>query len=132
MDAVPFRILLKSIHAPVMQFAKRWATASTLLIGLGGGASSPLQTAMAEPVTVRYAEGVTHAFLELQTLAGKNVAWGETSQVVRSDRVTSHMVCRFTDGSFYEETTIFIPARHIPAHQRPSDPERAGVQGIDG
>lgn len=107
MVADAFTRLLKTTHASVMQSPKRWATASTLLIALGGGALSPVQTAMAEPVTVRYAEGVTHAFLELQTVGSKNIAWGETTQVVRGDRVTSHMVLLFTDGSFYDETTIF-------------------------
>lgn len=67
----------------------------------------PLRTAMAEPVNVRYPEGLTHGFLELQTVGGKNIAWGESTQVVHGDRVTSHMICRFTDGSLYDETTIF-------------------------
>jgi hypothetical protein len=104
---MPLRTLLKTIHARLMQSAKCWATASTLLIALGSGALSPPQTAMAEPITVHYAEGLTHGFLELQTVGGKNIAWGESTQVVRGDRVTSHMQLRFTDGSLYDETTIF-------------------------
>jgi len=106
MDADAFAILLKTIDAPLMQSAKCRATA-TLLIALGGGALCPRQAAMAEPVTVRYAEGLTHGFLELQTVGGKNIAWGESTQVVRGDRVTSRMVFRFTDGSLYDETTVF-------------------------
>lgn len=48
-----------------------------------------------------------HGFLELQTLEGKNVAWGETTQVARGNRVTTRMMFRFTDGSIYDETTVF-------------------------
>src|SRR5690242_14336805 len=33
-----------------------------------------------EPVTVRYREGEMHGFVELQTLEGKNIAYGETIQ----------------------------------------------------
>jgi hypothetical protein len=66
-----------------------------------------LKTAAAQAVTVRYTEGLTHGFLELQTLEGKNVAWGETTQVARGNRVTTRMIFRFTDGSIHDETTIF-------------------------
>jgi len=90
-----------------MQSAEYWVGVGTLMISLGAGALSPLQTAIAEPVTVRYAEGLVHGFVELQTLGDKTIAWGETTQIVRGDRVTSRMVLRFTDGSLYDETTIF-------------------------
>ena len=108
-------------HAHITRSAKCWARASALAIALGGVAAvSLLKTAMAEPVKVSYAEGVTHGFLELQTLGGKNIAWGETTQFVHGDRVTTHMVLRFTDGSLYEDTTIFTQRgtfRLISDHQ---------------
>ena len=63
--------------------------------------------ALAEPVSVRYTEGVVHGFLELQTLDGKLLASGESIQTARGDRVTSHLIIRFKDGSVYEETTLF-------------------------
>lgn len=59
----------------------RSARASTLVIALTSGALLSVKTAAAEPVTVRYTEGLMHGFLELQTLGGENVAWGETTQV---------------------------------------------------
>ncbi len=66
-----------------------------------------LRIAWAEPVPVRYPEGVMHGFLELQTQEGKNIAWGEMAQVARGHRVTSHLTFSFSDGSIYDETTIF-------------------------
>ena len=38
---------------------------------------------------------------------GKRLATGDMTQVVRGDRVTSHLVFRFRDGSLDEETTVF-------------------------
>jgi len=83
------------------------ARASTLVIALASGALLSLKTAGAEPVTVRYSEGLMHGFLELQSLAGKNLAWGETTQVARGNRVTNRMTFHFTDGSVYDETATF-------------------------
>jgi hypothetical protein len=61
----------------------------------------------AESVAVRYREGVSHGFLVLRTPDGKPLADGDSTQVVRGDLVTSKMSFKFTDGSVYEETTIF-------------------------
>ena len=61
----------------------------------------------AESVAVRYNEGVAHGFLVLRTPGGKPVADGDSTQVVRDGLVTSKLSFKFTDGSVYEETTIF-------------------------
>jgi hypothetical protein len=61
----------------------------------------------AESVTVRYREGVAHGFLVLRTPDGKALADGESTQVVHGDHITSKMSFKFTDGSVYEQTTIF-------------------------
>jgi hypothetical protein len=61
----------------------------------------------AELVAVRYREGVSHGFLVLRTPDGKPLADGDSAQVVRGDLVTSKMSFKFTDGSVYEETTVF-------------------------
>jgi len=61
----------------------------------------------AESVVVRYPEGVSHGFLVLRTLDGKPIADGEATQVAQGDRVTNRMWFRFTDGSIYDETTVF-------------------------
>ena len=69
------------------------------LVNAGAAAESPL--------AVRYREGLVHGFLVLSTLAGEPLAHGELTQVSRSDRVTTHVVFRFKDGSIHDETTIF-------------------------
>ena len=48
-----------------------------------------------------------HGFLELRTLEGKAIADGQMTQDARGDRVTSHLIFRFKDGSIYEDTTIY-------------------------
>lgn len=61
----------------------------------------------AEPVRVRYPEGVTHGFLKMQTMEGKTLAWGELTQAARAHQVTSRLRFRFLDRSVYEATTVF-------------------------
>jgi hypothetical protein len=60
------------------------------------------------PVTVRYREGLVHGFLLLSTLDGDPLAHGEVTQVSHGDRVTTHVIFRFKDGSSHDETTIFL------------------------
>ena len=50
----------------------------------------------AEPVPVRYPQGSGHAFLALKTLEGKRIATGDVTQMVNGDRVTSHVIFRFS------------------------------------
>ena len=67
----------------------------------------------ADPVPVRYNEGLTHGFLTLQTLEEKTIADGQMTQVAQGDRVKQHLRFRFKDGSTYEETTIFTQRGHF-------------------
>jgi hypothetical protein len=64
-------------------------------------------SALADPVAVLYKEGLVHGFLSVSTIDGNALASGDLAQVVRGDRVTSHLDYRFKDGSRQEETTIF-------------------------
>lgn len=43
----------------------------------------------------------------MSTPDGKIVAWGDLIQIADGDKVTSHLVFRFKDGSVDEETTVF-------------------------
>jgi len=61
----------------------------------------------AEMIPVRHTEGLIHGFLVVRTLEGKAVADGQMTQDARGDRVTTHLIFRFKDGSVYEDTTIF-------------------------
>lgn len=61
----------------------------------------------AEPVPVRYSEGVVHGFLSLSTFDGTRIADGDLLQTARGDRVTSRVVFHFHDGSLLDETAVF-------------------------
>ncbi|MGH7389321.1 MAG: hypothetical protein ACREM3_07655, partial [Candidatus Rokuibacteriota bacterium] len=63
--------------------------------------------AAAEPVTVKYQEGVTRAFPILRALDGERLAWGDLVQVPRGDRVENRMTFRFKDGSVYDEILTY-------------------------
>jgi hypothetical protein len=65
----------------------------------------------ADTVAVRYQEGVSHGFLVPRAQDGKPIADGDSTQVARGDRVTSHMRFRFKDGSIYEENDRILAAR---------------------
>ena len=62
---------------------------------------------LAEPVAVRYAEGIVHGFLALRTLDGTLIADGDLIQVAHGDQVTSRLVFHFKDGSIRDETAVF-------------------------
>lgn len=64
-------------------------------------------TILAEPVPVRYAEGIVHGFLTLRAPDGALVANGDLIQNTRGDRVTSRLVFHFKDGSLRDETSVY-------------------------
>jgi len=64
-------------------------------------------TLAAEPVRVRFTEGLVHGFLALRTTDGNTVADGDLIQSARGGRVTSRLVFRFRDGSIRDETAVF-------------------------
>src|SRR5271155_3093476 len=92
------------------------------------------------PVAVQYTEGVVRGFLVLRTLEGTILAEGDVTQFARGDRVTSHTVLHFKDGSINEETVVFSQ-RHVfrlisdhqvqkgPAFKQPMD---VSVDGLTG
>ena len=63
--------------------------------------------AQAEPVTVRHIEGTLHGFLSARGEDGRIIAVGDLSQVIQGDRVVSHLVFHFKDGSLDDETTVY-------------------------
>ena len=77
---------------------------TSLLVGAMLLLPAPLP---AEPVAVRFIEGSIHGFLVLRTMEDKILASGDLIEVVRGDRVTSHLVFRFKDGSLDDETAVF-------------------------
>jgi len=73
-------------------------TVSSVLVGALLGASN---------LPVRYKEGLTHGFLVLSTLDGNPIAVGDLTEVAHGNKVTSHLVLHFNDGSLQDETTVF-------------------------
>jgi hypothetical protein len=68
--------------------------------------------ASAEPIAVKYAEGITRAFPVLRSATGEKLAQGELTQVPRGgDVLESRMVFRFNDGSIYDERVVFAQRR---------------------
>jgi hypothetical protein len=70
------------------------------LLGLSAGAT-------AETVAVKNPEGAVRAFLVLKSLDGTRLADGDLIQSSRGDRVTTHVVFHFKDGSIHDETVVF-------------------------
>ncbi len=85
----------------------RRATATWLAVLLACAALLPPNAILADPVPVRYAQGLIHGFLSLQTLDGNILAFGDLTQITSGGRVTGHMIFHFKDGSLYDETFAF-------------------------
>lgn len=63
--------------------------------------------AAAAPIAVRHPEGTLHGFLALTTEQGQVLADGDLIEIVRGDRVTTHLTFHFKDGSLDEETAVY-------------------------
>lgn len=61
----------------------------------------------ADPVLVRNVQGTIHGYLEIRSQDGHVLAAGDAVQVVHGDRVTTHTLFTFKDGSVDDETTVF-------------------------
>ncbi len=64
-------------------------------------------TIRAEPVAVRYKEGLIRGFLSLSTLEGKTIAGGELSQSGHDGKITTRLTFHFRDGSLHDEVAEF-------------------------
>jgi hypothetical protein len=65
------------------------------------------------PVQVRHQEGLVHGFLVLRTLEGNTLADGDLTQLAHGDRVTTHFLFHFKDGSVHDETTVYSQRRNF-------------------
>jgi hypothetical protein len=88
-------------------------------------------SAPAEPVAAHHLQGTVHGYLVLKA-DGQVAAVGDLLQMVHGDRVTSHLIFHFKDGSLDDEVTVFsqrgnfrlISDHHIqkgPFFQHPTD-----------
>ena len=62
-------------------------------------------------VPVRHTEGLVHGFLVLRTLEGGTLAHGDLIQMAHADRVTTHLIFHFKDGSLHDETAVYSQLR---------------------
>src|SRR2546423_10370012 len=60
-----------------------------------------------EAVTVRWAEGTVHGFVELRTQSGSLLAHGDLLQIPRDSDIESRLVFHFPDSSDFRETVTF-------------------------
>jgi hypothetical protein len=119
---------------------RTWNTLSVRTAAVACVLVLQLGSAAAEPVTVRYREGVVRGFLALTTVDGDRLADGDLIQVARGDRVTTRLVFHFKDGSTHDETAVFsqrqrfrLLTHHLvqkgPAFPKPLDMSIDAVTG---
>ena len=94
-------------HALCIELQRSGARSTLIPILLACVAMLQPNALFAEMIPVRHTEGLIHGFLVVRTLEGKALADGQMTQDARGDRVTTHLIFRFKDGSIYEDTTIF-------------------------
>ena len=64
-------------------------------------------TAYAEPIPVRFTEGLTRGYMLLRDMSGKVLANGDLVQVAKNDEIEKRMTFRFRDGSLYDERVTY-------------------------
>jgi hypothetical protein len=80
--------------------------AALLTIAFALAPANPGRVA-AEPVAVRFIEGVTRGFLTVSGLDGKSLGQGDITQVAHPGYVESRMIFRLHDGSLHDESVTF-------------------------
>jgi hypothetical protein len=100
-------IMVRARHGLRIPLHCSWVRSKLSAILLACAATLQPNAVLGDTVAVRYKEGLMHGFLVLRTLDGKAIADGEMTQEARGDRVTSHLIFRFKDGSIYQDTAIF-------------------------
>lgn len=103
----------------------------SVIIAIAALVSSPADAA---PIAVRFAEGVTHGYLLVRSLAGKTIAQGELIQVVKEGGlVESQLIFHFKDGSLHDEKVtfsqqqVFTLIRYHLVQRGPSFPDQLDV-----
>lgn len=85
----------------------RTALPSALLaVALAIALTAPTR-ADADPVAVRFIEGVTRGFLTVSGVDGKSLGQGDIAQIAHPSYVESRMILRLHDGSLHDETVTF-------------------------
>jgi hypothetical protein len=89
------------------------------------------EAAWADPIAVRFPQGMTHGFLLVRSLSGEPLGHGEVTQIVKQGHlVESHLRIDFKDGSLHDERVVFSQQRMFTliryqiTQQGPSFPEQ--------
>jgi hypothetical protein len=69
--------------------------------------------AVADPVAVRFLEGVTRGFLVVSAVDGKPLGQGDIRQIAHPGHVESRMILRLRDGSLHDETVTYTQDKFI-------------------
>jgi hypothetical protein len=107
-------------------------SAALLVSALTIVSSSPVRSS-ADPVAVRFIEGVTRGFLLVSGADGKPLGQGDIQQVAHPGHVESRMILRLRDGSLHDETVTFTQNKvfrlgHFKLVQKgPAFPEPAEI-----
>lgn len=78
---------------------RRWILASCVVLTF-----APIKP---EAVSVRWAEGTVHGFVELRTQSGALLAHGDLLQIPHDSDIESRLVFHFRDSSDFRETVTF-------------------------
>lgn len=87
----------------LLVFLCRWMFVLSLVL--------PCAILHADQIPVRYAEGLVRGFVIVSGEHGERLGDGDLEQVAEGDRLTSHLVIHFRDGSVYDDKTIFSQRR---------------------
>ena len=67
----------------------------------------PQQPCLAEPVKVRFIEGMVRGFLVVSDTKGRRIGSGDFLQVSHEGEIKSRTLLHFKDGSLHDETAVF-------------------------
>jgi hypothetical protein len=97
----------RATTSPLIAGVAGLARAGALLIAaLAVPAWAPVR-AGADPVAVRFIEGITRGFLVVSAVDGKPLGQGDIRQTAHPGHVESRMILRFRDGSLHDETVTY-------------------------
>jgi len=94
-------------HALCIELQRSGARSTLIPILLACTAMLQPNALFAEMIPVRHTEGLIHGFLLVLTFEGKALADGQMTQDAQGDRVKTHLIFRFKDGSLYEDTAVY-------------------------
>jgi hypothetical protein len=97
----------RATTSPLIAGVAGLARAGALLIAALAVPAWAPGRAGADPVAVRFIEGITRGFLVVSAVDGKPLGQGDIRQTAHPGHVESRMILRFRDGSLHDETVTY-------------------------